>query len=73
MGYANEKREENFTMGTKQLPQMIQARLSNLSSDEGKFTSAKFSYEEALKKSGFSNSLSFSPPSNFPTQKRKRS
>ena len=33
----------------KQLPQMIQARLSNLSSDEGKFTSAKFSYE-ALKK-----------------------
>ena len=34
----------------KQLPHMIQARLSNLSSDEGKFTSAKFSYEEALKK-----------------------
>ena len=33
----------------KQLPQMIQARLSNLSIDEGKFTSAKFSYEEALK------------------------
>ena len=52
---------------------MIQARLSNVSSDEGKFTSAKFSYEEALKKCGFSNSLSFSPPSDSPTQKRKRS
>ena len=33
----------------------------------------EFSYEEALKKSSFSYSLSFSPPSNSPTQKRKRS
>ena len=55
----------------KHLPQMMQARLSNLSSDEDKCTNAKFSYEKVLKK--WFQQFTLFPPSNFPAQKRKRS
>ena len=37
----------------KQLPNSIQERLSKKSSNEEKFNTAKWEYEDALKKSGF--------------------
>ena len=43
----------------KQLPSMIEERLSAISSDEETFNKAKPVYEEALRKSGYSEDLKF--------------
>ena len=53
----------------KQLPTMIQQRLSDLSTDECEFNKAKNDYQEALKSSGFNETLKFNQPSN---KKRSR-
>jgi len=48
----------------KQLPDNINLRISNLSSNEEIYNEGISIYEEALKKSGFDVKLSFIPPSN---------
>ena len=57
----------------KQLPQMTESRLSRLSSNNAKFANAKYPYENALKKSGFSKPLSFSSPTTPSKRIRNRS
>ena len=43
----------------KQLPTMIQQRLSDLSSSKAQFDKTKANYEKALKESGFNNTLQY--------------
>ena len=52
----------------KEIPRMIEKRLSDLSCDEGEFDKTKSTYEEALASSGHPSKLQFQPP----TQRKKR-
>ena len=45
----------------KQIPSMVQKRLSSISSSQENFDSAVGAYNEALRKSGFRNKLNFEP------------
>ena len=54
---------------TKELPKMIQRRISDLSSDKLEFDRAKQDYETALANSGFKEKLNFEQS---PATKRKR-
>ena len=53
----------------KELPSMINQRLSDLSCNEEEFSKAKDQYETALQNSGYSQELKYDPKKN---QKRKR-
>ena len=70
--YINHKSNHPLNI-LKQLPQMIESRLSRLSSNNAKFANAKYPYENALKKSGFSKLLSFSSPTTPSKRRRNRS
>ena len=48
----------------KQLPNMISKRISDLSSDEGEFNKAKSIYEDALRSSGYPDTLTYCPSTN---------
>ena len=59
----------------KNIPEAINKRLSEISSDEEAFKEAAPPYQEALQKSGYSHTLRFTPPQQPPesnTNKRKR-
>ena len=56
----------------KELPRMIQKRLSTLSSNKEIFDRNKGPYEEALKNSGLQNELEFIPKEENKPKKRKR-
>ena len=56
----------------KQIPSMIETRLSDLSSDPAEFTKVKEEYAEALSKSGFTEDLEFKKSSAQPRKNRKR-
>ena len=60
----------------KNIPEAINKRLSEISSDEETFKKATAPYQEALHKSGYSYTLKFSPPQQqspeSATNKRKR-
>ena len=56
---------------TKQLPNMINRRISDISCNEHEFNKAKTAYEEALAKSGFKKSMKFEA-SPQPKKNRKR-
>ena len=59
----------------KNIPEAINRRLSEISSDEEVFKDAAPPYQEALQKSGYSYTLKFTPPQQSPestTNKRKR-
>ena len=58
----------------KQLPKMINRRISDLSSTEEEYNNAKGFYENALKRSGHNFKLTFEQPTEtkHPTRKRKR-
>ena len=58
----------------KQLPKMINRRISDLSSTEEEFNKAKGFYENALKRSGHNFKLTFEQPAEnkHPTRKRRR-
>ena len=59
----------------KNIPEAINKRLSEISSDEEAFKEAAPPYQEALQKSGYSYTLKFTPPQQSPkstTHKRKR-
>ena len=57
---------------TKQLPEMIQTRLSDLSSDANEFNDIKSDYETALSNSGFHEALKFTKSNPKPKRNRKR-
>ena len=57
---------------TKQLPTMIENRISSISCDENEFEKAKGDYNNALKSSGFHHNLKYSKK-NKPTTTRHRS
>ena len=59
---------------TKRIPENINQRLSNISSDEEAFNKAAPKYQEALNKSGYTYKLRFNPKSNRkkPHRTRKR-
>ena len=52
----------------KEIPKMIEKRLSDLSCDEGEFEKVKSVYEEALNSSGHPSNIKFQPP----VQRKKR-
>ena len=56
----------------KQLPKTIAMRFSSLSSNQDVFNKAKPDYEEALKKSGYNEKLSFTPKPKTTKKKRQR-
>lgn len=56
----------------KRIPEMIQTRLSDLSSDAREFENVKDEYATALSNSGFSDDLRFSKPNVQPRKNRKR-
>lgn len=56
----------------KQIPSMIETRLSDLSSDPSEFAKVIEEYAEALSKSGFKENLEFKKSSNQPRKNRKR-
>ena len=55
----------------KQLPKMIEKRLSDLSCNEREFNKARDEYENALRENGFNHKLSFLPPT-VPKRTRSR-
>ena len=56
----------------KQLPKMTGERLSNLSCNKEEFDRAAEEYQEILKKSGYKEKLSYSPPTRRNRRQRKR-
>ena len=57
----------------KELPKMINTRLSGISCDKQTFDTAKPTYQAALKRSGFHHNLEYAKPPNKPNRKdRKR-
>ena len=60
----------------KNIPEAINKRLSEISSDEEAFNETAPPYQEALRKSGYSHTLKFTPPQQHSpestTRKRKR-
>ena len=57
---------------TKNIPTMIERRLSGLSSTRDIFEEDKKPYEEALKLSGYDTTLSYHPQSNKPNKNNRR-
>ena len=58
----------------KNIPESVNRRLSEISSDEQVFHEAAPPYQEALKKSGYTHNLEFRPPPQTPpSRKRNRS
>ena len=57
---------------TKQIPSMIQTRLSNLSSDAEEFNKVKEIYSDALAHSGFQRELQFQRPTEDTGSRKKR-
>ena len=57
---------------TKNIPASINRRLSNISSNEQIFNSAKTPYQQALKESGYDYELKFKPTNKRYSRKRKR-
>ena len=58
--YVNQESNHPPTV-TKHIPEAINRRLSNLSSDEKMFKSVAPTYQEALKNSGYNYELNFNP------------
>ena len=56
----------------KQIPSMIETRVSDLSSDPSEFAKVIEEYAEALSKSGFKENLEFKKSSNQPRKNCKR-
>jgi len=56
----------------KNIPEKINKRLSEISSDEEAFNEAAPPYQEALRKSGYSHTLKFTPPHSPESTSRKR-
>ena len=69
--YINAKSNHPQTI-KKELPSMINNRLSRLSCDEEVFNNAKDPYEAALKDSGYSTSLKFEPTRGRKKRQRNR-
>ena len=63
--------QSNHLIILKQLPAMIEKRVSNISCNSDEFNKAKPLYEEALKNSGNQSALNFSPP-RMPKPKNNR-
>lgn len=57
---------------TKQLPSMIQRRISDLSSNEAVFENAVGDYQQALENSGYSEKLQYTPSTQNPKRIRVR-
>ena len=58
---------------SRNIPAAINQRLSSISSDQAVFNEAAPSYQEALRKSGYTHQLEFNyPPQGPPPQKRMR-
>ena len=55
----------------RQLPSMIQQRLSELSTDENEFNQVKGDYESALKNSGFGTQLKYSTAEKRPRNRKR--
>ncbi|RUA05113.1 MAG: hypothetical protein DSY43_05320, partial [Gammaproteobacteria bacterium] len=56
----------------KNIPESINRRLSDISSDEDVFNEAAPVYQEALRKSGYTHKLEYKPKTPTPTPKRNR-
>ncbi|KAK3739663.1 hypothetical protein QZH41_014203 [Actinostola sp. cb2023] len=56
----------------KNIPESINRRLSDISSDEDVFNEAAPVYQEALRKSGYTHKLEYKPTTPTPTPKRNR-
>ena len=61
--YINKKSNHPQTI-KKELPKMINKRLSNISCDNNEFEKHKETYAQALAKSGYKQSLSYSKNTN---------
>ena len=57
----------------KNIPESVNRRLSEISSDEAVFNEAATPYQDALHKSGYTYKLEFKPPQKAPPQRRNRS
>ena len=57
----------------KNIPESVNRRLSEISSDEAVFNEAATPYQDALYKSGYTYKLEFKPPQRAPSQRRNRS
>ena len=57
----------------KNIPESVNRRLSEISSDEAVFNEAATPYQDALYKSGYTYKLDFKPPQRAPSQRRNRS
>ena len=64
--------ELKITIEANNIPESINRRLSDISSDEDVFNEAAPLYQEALRKSGYTYKLEFRPPQRPPAQKRNR-
>ena len=66
-------KESNHPPGIiKQLPKMIEKRISGISCDEQEFNKVKDEYDKALKNSGFREKIKYTQPNpRRPTRKRK--
>ena len=53
----------------KQLPKMVNKKISDLSCDENTFNSAKVTYKLALKHSGYNSEMKFDPQ---PSKRKKK-
>ena len=69
--YVNQESNHPPTV-TKHIPEAINRRLSNLSSDEKMFKSVAPIYQEALKNSGYNYELNFNPQTSSTANKRSR-
>ena len=56
----------------KHIPKMVERRLQSISCDENMFDKAKPLYEEALRRSGFRSTLTYSNDDPAPKRRRKR-
>ena len=57
----------------RNIPESVNRRLSEISSDEAVFNEAATPYQDALYKSGYKFKLEFKPPQRAPSQRRNRS
>ena len=57
----------------RNIPESVNRRLSEISSDEAVFNEAATLYQDALYKSGYKYKLEFQPPQRAPSQRRNRS
>ena len=62
----------SISLGVKNIPDSINRRLSDISSDEHVFNEAAAPYQEALRKSGYTYSLKFKPSQQTPPNQTSR-